>query len=82
VSVVHDLDVDPRVEFDGDVEVDPLVDLDLVPSSAILDEDSATPCRSRYKVHGGVDVYVAVQRLGLATTSTTTSTSPGDVPCL
>jgi len=69
-----DLDVDSNVVLDGNVDVDPFVDLDLT-RSVILDEDSATPGRSRCKVDGGVEVYVAVQRQGLATTSTSTSTS-------
>jgi hypothetical protein len=69
-----DLDVDPSVVFDGNVDVDPFVDLDLAPS-VVRDEDSATPSQSRCKVDGGVEVYVAVQRRGHATTSTSTSTS-------
>ena len=72
VDLDQDLDVDSNVVLDGDVDVDPFVDLDL-PPSAILDEDSATPSQSRCKVDGGVEVYVAVQRQGLASTSTSTS---------
>jgi hypothetical protein len=57
-----DLVLDPHVEVDGDVDVDPVVDLDLDPrqesSTRVLRE---TPHRSTYKVEDGVDVYVAVQ---------------------
>jgi hypothetical protein len=63
------------VEFDVAVDVEPIADLHLDHRSRFFDEDSATPSKSRCKVDGGVEVYVAVQRQGLATTSTSTSTS-------
>jgi hypothetical protein len=70
-----------NVVLDGNVDVAPFVDLDLAPS-AILDEDAATSGRSRCKVDGGVFVYVAVQRQGVATTSRSTSTSSEGAPGL
>ena len=45
----RDLDVDSNVVLDGNVDLDSFVDLDLAPST-ILDEDSATPSKSRCKV--------------------------------
>jgi hypothetical protein len=71
------------VELDGDVEVDPLVDLDLDRRSAILDEDSMVITgRSTCKVKEGVDVHGAVQRRGLGSTTPTTSTSSENAPAL
>jgi hypothetical protein len=78
VDLDHDLDVDPHLAVDGDVEVDPIVDLD--PRSAILDEDPTTvDPRSTCKVQDRVDVYVAVQRRGLGSTTRSTSTSSATV---
>jgi len=57
----QDLDVDPRRELDGDVVVDPIVDVDLDPRSTITRRASATVTgRSTCKVKDGVDGYVAV----------------------
>jgi hypothetical protein len=45
------------VVVDGDVDLDPIVDLELEPRSAILDEDStAMTSGSTCKVEDGVDV--------------------------
>jgi hypothetical protein len=72
----------PNVEVDVAVDVEPIVDLHLDHRLRFFEEDSATPSKSRCKVDGGVEVYVAVQRQGLATTSTSTSTSSEGVPGL
>jgi hypothetical protein len=47
------------VDLDGDVNVDPIVDLDIDPR--FLDEESVTPERSTCKVDDGVNLYVAVK---------------------
>jgi hypothetical protein len=71
VDLDQDLDVDSNVVLDGNVDVDPFVDLDLAPARAPRRGFNDTK-QSRCKVDGGVDVFVAVQRQGLATTSTST----------
>jgi hypothetical protein len=52
-----------NVEFDGDVEVAPTVDLDFDHRSRFFNEDSETtrsPRTSTYNVDDGVDVHVNV----------------------
>jgi hypothetical protein len=51
------VDLDPHLELDGDVEFDPIVDLDLDPRF----EEFLMFGRSMCKVGDGVDDYVAVK---------------------
>jgi len=60
--VDFDQDLDQHLEFDGDVEVDPVVDLDLGPRpGAPSTRDSCASRGSTCKVDGGVDVAVFVK---------------------
>jgi hypothetical protein len=82
VNLDQDLDVD-SLELDGDVEVDPIVDIDLDPRSAVSRRAFLRPNRrSTCKVKDGVEVYVAVKVEVLGATSWSTSTSSETVPGL
>jgi hypothetical protein len=69
-----------NVEFDGDVEVAPTVDLDFDHRSRFFDEDSETIKRSTYKVEIESTPAFAVQVERLATTSTSTSSQGRSLP--
>jgi hypothetical protein len=71
------------IVFDGDVNVDSIVDLEIDPRSAILDEDSACgTVGSRCKVKDGVDVERRRQGRDVWSTPRSTSTSSEHVPGL